>query len=75
MFFSLFFPLVFMVAFGFIGGQEPDPVRLGIVNNASGPLADELIGKSSCAPSWRKATASSYWSSRRNSATGMARLI
>jgi ABC-2 type transport system permease protein len=44
MFFSLFFPLVFMIAFGFIGGQEPDPVRLGIVNNASGPLADELIG-------------------------------
>jgi ABC-2 type transport system permease protein len=43
MFFSLFFPLVFMVAFGFIGSQEPEPVRIGIVNHSSGSLADDFI--------------------------------
>ena len=31
--FSLFFPLIFMGAFSFSGG-EPDPVNLGLVNNA-----------------------------------------
>jgi ABC-2 type transport system permease protein len=44
MFFSLFFPLVFMFAFGFMGSQEPEPVRMGVVNHANSPLAEEFIG-------------------------------
>jgi ABC-2 type transport system permease protein len=43
MFFSLFFPLVFMFVFGFIGSQEPEPVRVGVVNNSEGALAEEFI--------------------------------
>jgi ABC-2 type transport system permease protein len=42
-FFSLFFPLVFMVVFGFVNDREPEPVAVGVVNQASGALADEFI--------------------------------
>ncbi len=31
MFFSLFFPVLFMVVFGFLSGGEPDPLDIGIV--------------------------------------------
>lgn len=44
-FFALFFPLVFMVAFGFVGDQEPEPTAVGVVNEAAGPLADEFIAR------------------------------
>jgi ABC-2 type transport system permease protein len=30
LFFSLFFPILFMVIFGFVSDREPDPVRVGI---------------------------------------------
>lgn len=43
MFFSLFFPLVFMFVFGFIGSQEPEPVKVGVVNDSGGSLAEEFI--------------------------------
>lgn len=43
LFFSLFFPIIFMVVFGFVGRQGQDSIALGIVNNAAGPLAEEFI--------------------------------
>jgi ABC-2 type transport system permease protein len=42
-FFSLLFPVIFMVVFGFVDNQEQDPVSLGIVNNAPGPLSQDFI--------------------------------
>lgn len=42
-FFSLFFPIIFMVVFSFVGSQDQEPISLGIVNNAPGPLSDDFI--------------------------------
>lgn len=42
-FFSLLFPVIFMVVFGFVDNQEQDAISLGIVNNAPGPLAEDFI--------------------------------
>ncbi|MCB1672709.1 MAG: ABC transporter permease [Gammaproteobacteria bacterium] len=42
-FFSLFFPIIFMVVFGFVGSQEQEPIALGIVNHAPGGVSDDLI--------------------------------
>ncbi|MEZ5489750.1 MAG: ABC transporter permease [Gammaproteobacteria bacterium] len=42
-FFSLFFPIIFMVVFSFVGSQDQEPISLGIVNNAPGPLAEDFI--------------------------------
>ena len=42
-FFSLFFPIIFMVVFGFVGNQDQDPISLGIVNNAPGTLSQDFI--------------------------------
>lgn len=42
-FFSLFFPLVFMSVFGLIGGSEDDPLAIGIVDMAGTPLAADFI--------------------------------
>lgn len=36
LFFSLFFPLVFMVVFGFVTEGEPEPVRVGVVVETPG---------------------------------------
>lgn len=43
-FFSMFFPLVFMVVFGFVSEDEPDPVRVGVVDQAGNALAERFIG-------------------------------
>jgi len=40
--FSLFFPIVFMLALGFGGGNR-DPIELGVVNDAHSELADRFI--------------------------------
>ncbi len=40
---SLLFPVIFMVVFGFVGNQDQDPIKLGIVNNAPGSLSDDFI--------------------------------
>jgi ABC-2 type transport system permease protein len=41
LFFSLFFPILFMVIFGFVSDREPDPVGIGIVaSSAAGAAAD-----------------------------------
>jgi len=42
-FFSLFFPIIFMVVFGFVGNQDQEPISLGIVNNAPGDLSRDFI--------------------------------
>lgn len=42
-FFSLFFPLVFMFIISFASGGDTDPIELGIVNNAGNELATEFI--------------------------------
>ena len=41
--FSLLFPVIFMVVFGFVGNQDQEPISLGIVNNSSGALSREFI--------------------------------
>jgi len=38
-FFSLFFPIIFMTVFAFANNGEVDPIRLGIVNNSSSEVA------------------------------------
>jgi len=42
-FFSLLFPVIFMVVFGFVDNQDQDPISLGIVNNAPGSLSEDFI--------------------------------
>jgi ABC-2 type transport system permease protein len=40
--FSLFFPIAFMLAFGFTSGKQ-DPIELGVVNQSQTELADQFI--------------------------------
>jgi len=42
-FFSLFFPLVFMFIISFASGGNPEPIELGIVNNANNNMATDFI--------------------------------
>lgn len=49
-FFSLFFPLLFMFLFGFLGDREPEPVKVGVVNNGEASLAGELIARLAANP-------------------------
>lgn len=42
-FFSLFFPVIFMTVFGFINNSEPEAVRIGIVNQSSSDVAIDFI--------------------------------
>lgn len=42
-FFSVFFPLVFMFVISFASNNEVDPIELGIVNNADNVLATDFI--------------------------------
>jgi len=42
-FFSLFFPLVFMFIISFASGGDPEPIELGIVNNANNNMATDFI--------------------------------
>jgi ABC-2 type transport system permease protein len=42
-FFSLFFPLLFMFIINFASGGDPEPIELGIVNNAENELATNFI--------------------------------
>lgn len=44
-FFSLFFPIIFMSVFGLIGNSEEDPLAIGIVDHAGNALAADFIGK------------------------------
>lgn len=42
-FFSLFFPMIFITVLSFINSSTPDPYELGIVNNARSDLASKFI--------------------------------
>jgi ABC-2 type transport system permease protein len=42
-FFSLFFPIILMTVFGFGNIGEPEPFRMGVVNNSQNVLATEFI--------------------------------
>ena len=41
-FFSLFFPIIFMTVFAFANNGEVDPVKLGIVNNSASEVAADF---------------------------------
>ena len=41
-FFSLFFPIIFMTVFAFANNGEVDPIKLGIVNNSSSEVASDF---------------------------------
>jgi len=43
MFFSLFFPVIFMTVFGLVGSQEPSAIAVGIADNANGELSQEFV--------------------------------
>jgi ABC-2 type transport system permease protein len=42
-FFSLFFPIIFMSVFGLVGNADNEPMPIGVVNNAGNALAAEFI--------------------------------
>lgn len=42
-FFSLFFPIIFMTVFGFINNGEQDPIKLGIVDESNSEVATDFI--------------------------------
>ncbi len=42
-FFSLFFPIIFMTVFGFINNGEQDPINIGVVNNATDAVAESFV--------------------------------
>lgn len=42
-FFSLFFPVIFMSVFALVGGSDDDPVTIGIVDHAGNTLAADFI--------------------------------
>jgi len=41
-FFSLFFPIIFMTVFAFANNGEVDPIKLGIVNNSASEVAADF---------------------------------
>ena len=41
-FFSLFFPIIFMTIFAFANNGEVDPIKLGIVNNSTSEVASDF---------------------------------
>jgi len=41
-FFSLFFPIIFMTIFAFANNSEVDPIKLGIVNNSTSEVASDF---------------------------------
>ena len=42
-FFSLFFPIIFMSVFGFINTGEQEAINVGVVNESSSPVATDFI--------------------------------
>lgn len=42
-FFSLFFPIIFMTVFSFVGNQSQDPISVGVVNNAPDSLSRDFV--------------------------------
>lgn len=50
MFFSLFFPLVFMVVFGFASEGEPEPIEVGVADLSGSELAAEFVERLNANP-------------------------
>jgi ABC-2 type transport system permease protein len=44
-FFSLFFPVIFMTVFGFVNNNEPEQIPLGVVSAGSDDSAMQLMGQ------------------------------
>jgi len=44
-FFSLFFPVIFMTVFGFVNNSEQEAIEIGIVNDSSAQVAQEFIAE------------------------------
>ena len=42
-FFSLFFPIIFMTVFGFVNSGEQNAINIGIVNNSSSDVATDFV--------------------------------
>lgn len=42
-FFSLFFPVIFMTVFGFASNNEMDPINVGVVDNAGTQVAADFV--------------------------------
>lgn len=42
-FFSLFFPMIFMLVFSFMEGSEPEPVHLGVVDESGSALSSDMV--------------------------------
>ena len=42
-FFSLFFPIIFMTVFGFVNSGEPDAINIGVTNNSSSDVATDFV--------------------------------
>lgn len=42
-FFSLFFPIIFMTVFGFMNSGEQDPINIGIVNQSDSVAASDFV--------------------------------
>jgi ABC-2 type transport system permease protein len=42
-FFSLFFPVIFMSVFGLVGSADDDPIEIGIADNAGNTLSAEFV--------------------------------
>ena len=41
-FFSLFFPVIFMTVFGFINNADQEAINIGVVNNSSSIVATDF---------------------------------
>jgi len=52
-FFSLFFPAVFMMIFGLLGNNQPDPIAVGISNQSASPLSQQFINLLDANPLFR----------------------
>lgn len=44
-FFSLFFPVIFMTVFGFVNDSEPEPIHIGVVNESPAQVAQNFINE------------------------------
>lgn len=44
-FFSLFFPVIFMSVFSFVNNGNLDPIAIGVVNNSDSELAEQFVEK------------------------------
>lgn len=45
LFWSLFFPIIFMTVFGFVNNQEQEPIDVGLVNNSTTMVAAEFTSE------------------------------